>query len=84
MSACGYCGGRYEQDRCPDCGRQRGALPRPYIVLGPGAMGEYQTVEEAQTALAYRSDTLGPSALYVRVDVAVAFGMNSAMLEAHE
>lgn len=80
---CGYCGDPYEQDRCPNCGRIRDARPWPFLVLGPGYMGDYRTVGEAQGLIERNSD-LGPAGLYIRVDVAVAWGMNAAMVQPME
>lgn len=77
---CGYCGGAYELDRCPNCDHVRGQLPKPFITYGPGYMGDYRTLEEAQ-ALIEHNRNIGPAALYIRVDVAVEWGMNAAKVE---
>jgi len=54
--------------------------PHPWLVFGPGRMGNYATLQEAHRHIEQEEGSrLGPSALYIRVDVAVALGMNATI-----
>lgn len=82
---CGYCGGKYLKGQCIHCARKPGESPRPFIAYGPGYAGDYSTIERAQELTQIWNDRgMEPGTVYVRLDVAVAAGMDLSRLPSGE